>query len=182
MVRDGKKFASTDGWGYALFDANGKLFPEKPDTQAPACAACHRLAKERGYVFSQPWQLEPFHELASATAGPALKFRDLPASELPPAVRSLLGSAVTGIRAVQGELEDSLFQGTLDEIRPTLAAEVARTGLPALLISRDGRKFSLVMRNPSGVACKGSGGTEVIGIRSGLGESAEPYRISFCSR
>src|SRR6185437_3765393 len=54
MVRNSAKHATTDGWGYALFNAYGKRFPDKPDTQPIACAACHRLVRERGEVFSQP--------------------------------------------------------------------------------------------------------------------------------
>lgn len=54
MVRDAKKFADTEGWGFAKF--NG---PElKPQGQkasfATTCINCHQLASETGFVFDIP--------------------------------------------------------------------------------------------------------------------------------
>lgn len=49
MVKDSRKFASTDGWGYAHFD-NGKP-ADQPTHQA--CYDCHRrAAKSRDQVFT----------------------------------------------------------------------------------------------------------------------------------
>lgn len=48
MVRDKTKYSETDGWGYALFDANGKTFPGEPKEASLACAACHHIVPERG--------------------------------------------------------------------------------------------------------------------------------------
>ena len=58
MVMDHKKHAATDGWGYALFDMNGKTFEQNPVEQVQACHACHKLVPDRDYVFSQPMRLE----------------------------------------------------------------------------------------------------------------------------
>lgn len=65
MVRNKKMYAETDGWGYALFDNDGLTFPENPKNMVLACAACHRIVRERGEVFSQPMQISPFSPLLS---------------------------------------------------------------------------------------------------------------------
>ena len=40
MVKNKKKYATSDGWGYALFDAEGKTYPEEPKATQAACHAC----------------------------------------------------------------------------------------------------------------------------------------------
>ena len=49
MVKDSKKYAATDGWGFADF-RNGK-----PGDQAlhKTCFPCHQPAKDRDYVFAR---------------------------------------------------------------------------------------------------------------------------------
>lgn len=47
MVKDSRKYASTNGWGFFQF-TNGK-----PDTIVPAaCMACHAPSKATGFVFT----------------------------------------------------------------------------------------------------------------------------------
>ena len=48
MVKDSKKFASTDGWGFAQFTDG------KPDGEAiqKTCFPCHAPAKDRDFVFT----------------------------------------------------------------------------------------------------------------------------------
>ena len=58
MVMDHKKHAATAGWGYALFDKDGKTFEQNPVEQTAACDACHKLVPDRSYVFSQPMRLD----------------------------------------------------------------------------------------------------------------------------
>src|ERR1035437_2450819 len=43
MVRDKKKYATTGGWGYALFDGNKTTLAGNPANQAQACFGCHQL-------------------------------------------------------------------------------------------------------------------------------------------
>lgn len=50
MVKDSKKYAATDGWGYAQFDKSGKAGPES-DLQK--CAPCHKAIKDRDFVFTR---------------------------------------------------------------------------------------------------------------------------------
>jgi hypothetical protein len=55
MVKDSKKYKKTNGWGYALFDSQGKTFPEDPELTQIACHACHTIVEEKDYVFSEPF-------------------------------------------------------------------------------------------------------------------------------
>jgi hypothetical protein len=48
MVKDSKKYAATDGWGYAHFN-DGKPADEKVHN---TCHACHQAAKSRDFVFN----------------------------------------------------------------------------------------------------------------------------------
>jgi Cytochrome P460 len=62
MVKDGKRFADSGGWGYAVFDYNTASKTFTPGTTAGSppqgndakCGfACHTVAKERDYVFTE---------------------------------------------------------------------------------------------------------------------------------
>jgi len=48
MVKDSKKYAATDGWGYAHFN-DGKPADAKVHN---TCHACHQAAKSRDFVFN----------------------------------------------------------------------------------------------------------------------------------
>lgn len=50
MVKDSKKYAATDGWGYAQFDKEGK---PGPDEDMKKCHPCHQAIKARDYVFTR---------------------------------------------------------------------------------------------------------------------------------
>lgn len=49
MVKDSKKYAATDGWGYAHFE-NGK---PADDSMLETCAPCHQAVKSRDFVFTR---------------------------------------------------------------------------------------------------------------------------------
>ena len=62
MVKDGKRFADSGGWGYAVFDYDAASDTFKPGTLADTppqgndakCGfACHTLVKTRDYVFTE---------------------------------------------------------------------------------------------------------------------------------
>lgn len=181
MVRDKKKYKDTDGWGYALFDSQGKTLPESEKTQAVACAACHRLVPERAFVFSQPWNISAWAKSAGVEELAHLKFTDIAKTKLPKAVQALLPSGATKVRAVDGALQDQLFQGTLDEIKPALSREAAINKTPALLLSRDQTRFSLVIENTSGSACNKGPGIEMLAINTNHQPVSQEYtRLSFC--
>jgi hypothetical protein len=49
MVKDSKKYASSDGWGYAQFDKDGKPVD---DAKLKTCAPCHAPDKAHDFVFT----------------------------------------------------------------------------------------------------------------------------------
>jgi len=62
MTKDGKRFADSGGWGYAVFDYDAESDSFKPGTAAGTppqgndarCGyACHTRAKARDYVFTE---------------------------------------------------------------------------------------------------------------------------------
>ena len=50
MVRDARLYADTGGWGYEVFDKDGRAGTLTPEGRA-ACHACH--AKAKGFVFTE---------------------------------------------------------------------------------------------------------------------------------
>jgi hypothetical protein len=183
MVRDKQKHASTDGWGYALFDNEGKIFPGDQKQMTLACAACHRLVPDRSYVFSQ-MMTRPSVLLSTMKSGEAawssrLRFSSRTAASLPESIQNLLPKDVKMLRVLDGELSKKIFSGTLDEIRPALAQELLRSGQPSLLISKDGHEFSLVMKSPATACNSANGETGMKGIHSLPGKTKN-YEIEFC--
>ncbi|MGZ3721491.1 MAG: cytochrome P460 family protein [Bdellovibrionales bacterium] len=173
MVRDKKKYATTGGWGYALFDGNKTTLEGNPAYQAQACYACHQLVVNRGQVFSTPLKISAFagKPFAPSKDEPApdvssVKFGTIPFSKAPEVVRRSLPQ-VKSIRTVQGKLTAHVFRGTIDEIRPSLVDEAKRSGMPATLIGDDGAQFSAVYPDhprkncPSGKSMKAVFSTSV---------------------
>jgi hypothetical protein len=156
MLRDKKKYAATGGWGYALFSPMGtRLDPSPPMRQAEACDACHQMVKEgRGEVFAQPmnlWRPPPPPLLNEQPRAPELIFsgkqaffKNRAATALPKQIRELLPPKTASLRFVEGSLRDHVFSGTLNEIQPFLTKESARSGKPALFLSRKGEQYTLV--------------------------------------
>lgn len=149
MIRDEKKFAHTDGWGYALYTEDGKMAPGDAKQAALACAACHKIVPERDFVFSVPMAgLAPKSSLLSLPASKNWSFRDMEAKALPGNVSQHLPVGSQSVRVLEGEITRHVFEGTLDEVRPLLSREVSRAGKPAMLLSQDAKRFSLVFAKP----------------------------------
>lgn len=184
MVRDVKKYESTTGWGYALFDADGKTYPENPVSSAQACSACHQIVPERGYVFSVPLTISSFPGIGLAPGqakpgGEGVKFVDVKRKDLPTDVRKLISANEDNARMIEGTLRDHLFQGTLDEIRPTLAKEYARTKQASLLLSRDKTRYSIVVPTTK-IKCDGQK-IALHGVHNMSFEQGKVYEIDFCA-
>lgn len=168
MVRDKKKYAATHGWGFGIFDINGRSFITDPLSKtavtAKACDACHQLVPDRGYVFSQPmgW-------MAAFAAAPMgdfvasrVPFVTASTQALPVSLRTCLPPSIKELRLVQGPLRENMFPGTLNEIQPVLIAESRRANMPvALISSRDANLFSLVSAMPHSDQCKLPGGRTI---------------------
>lgn len=180
MVRD-DKYKETDGWAYALFDSEGKTFPGEPNLASKACAACHRLVPDRGYVFSKPMTLSAFAlPKLDKKDSERVGFIDIKANKLPEVIRKHIPAHFNNLREITGVLTDTIFQGTLDEVRPTLAKESLRRGLPSLLRDKAGQMFSLVYATGNNSSCA-KGEVEMLGIHS-LMNKDEVHTLRFCQK
>jgi len=173
MVRDRIKHKSTDGWGYALFDSEGKIYPGDPKAASEACMACHRLVPERGQVFSQVMFMENYAQTTTAR----LKFADIDVKTLPKALRAKLPGDVKKARELIGALKEKSFFGTLDEVQPFLTEESTKSGLPAVLLS--GRDFSAVI--PQTKTCEHPEEKSFLGIHT-LPQTTKLFENSFCQK
>lgn len=144
MVKNPKLYGETNNWGYALFDAEGKLFKEDVKEKTMACAACHQLVPERDYIFSRP-----YHYMASALPVAAKGrsqliifqprepkyFKDISGDELK--------GSTTWLESLEGQLKDKSFSGTLDEVVPLLLERNRLMRKDAILFV-NAKNFSLV--------------------------------------
>jgi len=104
------------------------------------------VANSRGQVFSQPLRFDQLGvKKAEVSVSPKLEFVDVNKIDLPKNIQKHLSDKLSRVRSLQGPMRLHIFVGTIDEIRPLLTLEVAKTGLPAVLYNEDGQKFSLVM-------------------------------------
>jgi hypothetical protein len=146
MLKSKKKYAETAGWGYALFGPNGRVSSGDQKNMALACAACHGIVKNRGFVFSMPIQ-SPFTPPALVQGG--LRFADSSVRKLPERFREVLPRSTEKLRILHGPVSKFTFEGTLNEIRPFLAEEALRSSRPAVLLSTDQKHFVAVFRDNS---------------------------------
>jgi hypothetical protein len=78
-----------------------------------------------------------------------------------------------------------VFQGTIDEIRPTLTREALRSGLPAVLVNEVGERFSMVIARAASSCALADGkkGVQITAIYTVKPDASENYPIqnlSYC--
>lgn len=161
MVKNKKLHATTDGWGYALFDKDGNVFPEPLDIQTAACAACHHIMPERGFVFSQLLELSPgknnFSKKNELVFQDKLKFTLKNKNQFSIEIQKLVPASVSELSFLDNKISMYLFQGSLDEIKPALSREAVRTKKPAVIASPDEKSFALVQLEEPEVTCEAQG-------------------------
>ena len=157
MIRDSKKFKSTDGWGYAIFDERGVTYNEEPAAKTAACHACHTIVKNMDYVFSIEMPLAVGSMMKTSGSPLKLDWHKFEASELASKVTVQPISAVAKVTEAVDQLDPKLlksfFSGTLDEILPTLLARSRETGRPAIYIG-DKENYSLVLKSSGEASCR----------------------------
>lgn len=179
MVKNKKLYATTGGWGYGLFDADGKTFPEEPVASQNACYACHALVENRGDVFSQPFSFVenvkmPTHQGAGKYP---IKFEWKKWGKLPPTLQGFVPKTFKRVRwLAHQKLRENVFQGTLDELKPILEQEVRSSVAPALFMSADGKRYVLVVPGQDD-NCVGMGAFKVISTDMEL----KPIEESYCT-
>lgn len=180
MVRDKKKFASTEGWGYALFDSTGHTYPGDLKEAEMACAACHNIVPDRGYVFSQPMDVSLTHTDPKEEKewGSRLIFKKIKRSSLPSEVLAKIPAKYEWVQSLQGEIAKKPFAGTLDEVRPLLTIESMKQNAPAILLSEDKKIFSLV--TPESQKKCDTGERGFTGVHTIPEKKGSFYDIEFC--
>lgn len=162
MVRDKEKYSKTDGWGYALFKTDGVVYPEDVEVQSNACAACHRIVPERGYVFSEYLEMSPYKTYEKKNRPEnhytqKIKFEDFAVMSLPAEIKKLIPASFKTVRILKHEISQFLFQGTLDEIKPALSGETVATLKPSLILSGDQKSYTLVFIENLKIKCDQDG-------------------------
>ncbi len=157
MIRDPKKYKETDGWGYYLFDYNGRRVP----TDEMACAGCHKLAEAKGFVFSDKVDLG---DLFAPVKKPMPKtnlallmtqFKNTTLNEIPKEYQKYIPTNKNkNISKLEKPWFPNAFEGTADELRPLLAKEVLKNGKPAFYLSPDKKVLSYVSFNQNKGQCE----------------------------
>jgi len=152
MIRDAKKFSETDGWGYVLFNDKGRTFNGDPKQNAMACAACHAIVKDRGYVFSKLASLNisplpsvaPTQDANEKLDASLLDFESISVSQLKKPLISFVPKNFKTMKRVKGRIANNVFDGTLNEIMPLLIREVVKApSIAFALVDTTGRNFTL---------------------------------------
>lgn len=180
MVRNKEKYKTSGGWGYALFDSQGKTFTEEPKMTQDACYACHTIVENRGDVFSEPFDFvkaTKFPNLNSTSLETQIKYEWVKVKSLPKNISLYLKKNVSRIRSVKhNKLRSNVFQGTLDEMKPVLEEETKKSKSPALFSSMDNKKFVLVVPIKTD-ECVGEGAYEVVSTDINL----KPFVEKLCT-
>jgi hypothetical protein len=156
MVKDKNKYKNTDGWGYALFNSEGKVFKDDIQSETMACAACHRVVPERDFVFSRISYLDTKFDHNLENEGNSKKiliFKDMSITKLSKKVKKEIKEKTDIIHMAEGELLKNVFSGTLDEIIPSLIKKTKSTGKPSLFYFND-LNYSIVEKKKSSCANK----------------------------
>jgi hypothetical protein len=132
MVKDHKKYkGEASGWGYALFDASGKIYNENVKEKTEACIACHQLVPERNYVFSRRL-LREGDEAPIPGQASGIKFNSKKRAHF--VGTDIVKQASSELESLEGALQKHAFSGTLDEVIPLLLER-------SRLLSRDATLF-----------------------------------------
>jgi hypothetical protein len=177
MVKNKSKYKATGGWGYGLYDPEGKTFPEDPVATQNACYACHTLVENRGDVFSQPFSFienVKIQSYAIKTKHP-IKFESMDRSKLPRNLKKVIPETAKRVRMLtHKKLQENVFQGTLDELKPILEQEARASQVPVAFISKEKNRFVVIIPGQSD-SCMGEGYFKVISTDIELKTVEESY-------
>lgn len=176
MVKDSVKYKQHNGWGYALFNSYGEMNPEPQDQQVNACASCHNVIPERDYVFS--WK---FNQVPSKNLN-LFKYthQEVSRKDIPQNIAALLPEKMVQLLKVISPMTKDVFQGTLDELKPSLARLSVNSKMPVLFMSDDQKKFTLIYPEDLTIECDDEGvkGLFVVSINSMMNDTTN--KVHFC--
>jgi hypothetical protein len=177
MVKNRKAYAASGGWGYGLFDAEGKTFPEEPQAAQQACYACHTIVENRGDVFSVPFSFteDARFPTVPTALGARPRFVWKRPADLPAALKAAVPLSMKRVRWLDhAKLRQHVFPGTLDELRPILEQEARVHNAPAVFVAGDDKRFVGVV--PTRTAeCGGLGGFTAVSTGTGPEVKTEHY-------
>ena len=180
MVKNKNKYKDEGGWGFALFNNEGVTFPESPKTQVGACFACHAAVPERGFVFSE------IMEQSSVKTHPLekkqLPFKTISVTGLSEKIKKIIPKDFLDARVLEGEMREKMFQGTLEEIRPSLSLEASISKLPVILMNKEENRFSIVFPENLEAKCKDGEkeGMFMSSVYTKMGKENEVQTLHFC--
>ncbi len=178
MVKNKKQYASTGGWGYGLYDAQGKTFNEDPKVTQDACYACHTIVENRGDVFSEPFDFvkdTKFPGHGKVHVNNQIKYEWREVKNLPKEIISHLGTTPK-VRFVTNDiLRKNVFQGTFDELKPILDSEARKSQAPALFLASDNKRFVLLIPRAKTQECMEMPAMEVISTDMNFKTISEKY-------
>lgn len=128
MIFDSVKYKSTDGWGYALFDANGYRFDEDEKKQILACHACHKIAEANKYIFSDLMPLDfterGLYKNKVKFIKPTIEWSKKNIGNTNSILKNIFRkNGVKTYWLANSPIKENFFSGTLDEILPTLISK-----------------------------------------------------------
>lgn len=178
MIKN-NKFKNEHGWGYGLFDENGKTFPGNPQEQVQACSACHEAAESRGFVFSQ---LMDNLDLKKNHGITKLNFKLIERESLPKNIQELIPPVFKFLKLLDEKMAKYAFEGTLEEVRPFLSLEVLKSKMPALLLNERKDMYSIVVPENLGSRCQDGlkNGIYMKSIYSQLNSKNENKTLHYC--
>lgn len=132
MVKDAKRYAATDGWGYALYPPSVRQSPDEKEV-VDGCHACHRLAAPLDFIFVRPAFLAA---VASPRARTFKEQFDLtPVAQLSAREKQLLDLAAPMFQGASvRRLRMGLFAGSLNESIMPVSQYVAEDRVPYLMV------------------------------------------------
>ena len=153
MVKNSKKFSSSDGWSYWLYLDKDNLSPKKDRQRLQACHACHTIVKDKDFVFTTPTFLGKISDQMKNQGGRFQdEFQDESTLTLTNLERALRGLLLYPDRSLNVQ-RLKLFSGSQYESIGPLA-KFADSHNSYLLIDPDSGKFLLAEQIPSQKGCK----------------------------
>lgn len=165
MVKNSKKYKEHRGWGYALFNNQGEINPEPVADQVNACSSCHDIVPERGYVFTWPLNQSPSTQKMYKFE---MAHKEVVKTDLPDNIASIIPAIYSKALNVETSLNKHVFQGTLDELKPSLARLAVAKKSPVVFMSEDKKKFTIIYPEDLKLECDDEGvkGLFVVSVNS----------------
>lgn len=151
MVKDTKKYPSTNGWGYALFSSDGSIIDNNFKTVTQSCHACHKIVPEKDYVFSEIIETSPLIKNIKKTYSlekniSKINFVKILENQFKGSLKKYSEEmGLKKIYIVSGPLRNFFFGGTLDEITPALIRQLVNTETASAFVSDEQNTFKILV-------------------------------------